>query len=747
MAIKADGVIRIDTKIDSKNFNQGVNNISSSVGGLTKSVGKLGIALGLAFSVKALVQFGKSAIKVASDLEEVQNVVDVAFGGMTEKIEALSKKAIELYGVSELTYKRMASTFMAMGKGMGMTHEISEKMALSLSGLSADVASFYNVRVDVAETALKSVYTGETETLKKYGIAMTEVNLEQFALAKGINKSIEAMTQTEKVQLRYLYVTEQLSLAQGDFVRTQESWANQTKILEERFNQLKATVGKLLTNVLAPFVKMLNSVVQTMILVAEQFNEFTGLNKKLKEIEEANKKTAKSEEKLADGIDKATASAKRALLPFDTLTILKNELSEDDIDFGIASFEEPQIIGENMVVGDNAKKVAGFFTFLKEEFNGFIIAINHLVDSTKNFISEIYNNGILPFIPQIKEAVLSMVNLLSNALTSITDVIATIIDLLTPIAVWLTENLLPPIMGVISSIIDAMNGIIDFIYGTFTGDWERAWNGVKDIFINLWEIIDTVLRAIENLFQPVMENIYKVLDDSWNAIKNFLINIWNDISEGFENIWDSLISFFVESFETIKITAIDIAGGLRNAWNGLWDGMSKKFKTVWENMVEFMRTPINTMIGFVNGMITAVVDGVNAVFGALNKISVDIPEWKILPSDIRGQKFGFNIGKINAPQIPYLAKGAVIPPNSEFMAVLGDQKMGTNIETPEALLREIIAQGNAETANYLGEKLDRLISEVSKGQNIVIDGRKMSRALDKYMQELNLVKGRNLNHV
>ena len=165
MAVGYDGTIRIDTKVDDKKFNSGVAGMNKSVGGLTKSVGKLGIAMGVAFAVKALIDFGTKSVKVASDIAEVQNVVEVAFGGMTEAANKFADEALEKLGMSELTAKRASSTFMVMGKSMGIASERSAEMAFNMTELVGDVASFYNLTQDVAETALKSVYTGETETL------------------------------------------------------------------------------------------------------------------------------------------------------------------------------------------------------------------------------------------------------------------------------------------------------------------------------------------------------------------------------------------------------------------------------------------------------------------------------------------------------------------------------------------------------------------------------------------------------
>lgn len=223
-----------------------------------------------------LKKFGSQAIQTASDLEEVQNVVNVSFGSMANEVEAFAKTAIQSFGMSELTAKQTASTFMAMANGMGLALKDGKNMSLQLTALSGDMASFYNVRQDVAQTALNSIFTGETESLKKFGIVMTEANLSAFALSKGITKSYSAMSQAEKVALRYHYVLKSTANAQGDFTRTSGSWANQVRILKEQFNQLLGILGKGLIQVLTPIVQVLNKLLSYLIAIGNAIAKLFG---------------------------------------------------------------------------------------------------------------------------------------------------------------------------------------------------------------------------------------------------------------------------------------------------------------------------------------------------------------------------------------------------------------------------------------------------------------------------------------
>lgn len=236
--------------------------VTSKMSNSFKSVGgAISKYLSFAAIIAGLIKLGKASIEAASDLAEVQNVVDVAFGDAANEINDFASNAITQFGLTEYQAKKCASTLMAMSNGMGIAADAGKKMAVQLTGLSADMASFYNVSQDVAETALQSVFTGETETLKKFGVVMTEANLEAYRLAQGIQTSYREMSQAQKVALRYNYVLNSTKDAQNDFARTSGSWANQVRLLKNNFTQLASVVGQVLTKVLLPVVRVINAII------------------------------------------------------------------------------------------------------------------------------------------------------------------------------------------------------------------------------------------------------------------------------------------------------------------------------------------------------------------------------------------------------------------------------------------------------------------------------------------------------
>lgn len=203
-------------------------------------------------------QFVKESITAASDLQEVQNVVDVTFGEGAHQIEVWAKTARTQYGLTELQAKRYTSTMGAMLKSMGMTEDVALDMSTNLAGLAADMASFYNIDFDDAFGKIRSGIAGETEPLKQLGINLSVANLEAFALANGIDKSYESMTESEKAMLRYNYIMSVTADAQGDFARTSDSYANSLRTFETNIESLKATLGEQLLPVLNEGLEILN---------------------------------------------------------------------------------------------------------------------------------------------------------------------------------------------------------------------------------------------------------------------------------------------------------------------------------------------------------------------------------------------------------------------------------------------------------------------------------------------------------
>ena len=253
----------------------------NSTAGKTKSSAfSLARAFGKFYATYWLIIRGmsklKDAIDISSSLTEVENVIRNTFGNYEHLINKFTKTSIQAYGMSELTAKQVSSRFQAMGVAIGMAQGKVANMSLELTKLTADMASFYDIsQQDVAED-LQSIFTGTIKPLRKYGIDLSQATLKEYAMSRGLNSNISAMTQAQKVLLRYQYVMENTAAAQGDFARTADTWHNQVVVLKQSFQALAAVVGTSLINAFKPLIRTMNAVLQKVISFAQIITEALG---------------------------------------------------------------------------------------------------------------------------------------------------------------------------------------------------------------------------------------------------------------------------------------------------------------------------------------------------------------------------------------------------------------------------------------------------------------------------------------
>lgn len=345
MAGSYDGSIRIDTAINAAPIDNGLAQIESKIKGLAATIG-------LAFGVKELIDFGKRSIDAASDLAEAQNVVDTAFGAMSWKMEQFAATALETYGISELTAKNMGSTYMAMAKGMGVATDAASDMAVTLTGRLSDIMSFYNKTQSEVDTIGRALITGETEPLKAIGVVMTQTNLSAYAMAQGFAKTYDEMSSNEQLLVRYKYFLEQTSLAQGDFAKTSEGWANQTRLLSERLNEFTTNLGGVIMNVLTPALQFANEAVTFL-------NDLFFGGKTEEETTAAKNAEAVTDEITAVGTaaDKSKKKLNNLLSGFDELHIISGAKSDDEESFD-AGIDTSNLLGVNLDADTSTAKKA-----------------------------------------------------------------------------------------------------------------------------------------------------------------------------------------------------------------------------------------------------------------------------------------------------------------------------------------------------------------------------------------------------
>lgn len=796
----ADGCLNFDTNINSEGFEKGLKNLSDMVGDIKPKLKSLAMAVTAAFSVKKLVDFGRQSIETASDLAEVQNVVDTAFGESKQKMEDFADTAVKTYGISKLTAKQTGSNFMAMAAGMGLANDSASDMAMALTGLSADMASFYNVGQDVASTALKSIFTGETETLKQFGIVMTDANLQAYALSKGITKSTADMSQAEKVQLRYNYVMSQTALAQGDFAKTSDSWANQTRILSEQWKEFGATIGTVLMNVLLPAVKAINSVLSQLISLAQgaamALSEAFGLelSNSADEAQSIMKSTSQAAENYSDIANdaKQTQEAQEgSLASFDQMNKLNDESKSDSTGVsGAGEIMQPSGTSVEVDTGKADKKLSDFFKSVRTQFekladyldknfkpifadiwsgleresielaqilggvfsdikslseplkayfiNDFTplmqtafstlgkIGIG-LFDSFNKVFSDIWNVAVFPILQNFLTIGLPLI---TDFNTQVWNTLGVLFDNIKEIFDTLWNGVAQPVLNALKTLwCDTWQSISDF-----WNEWgQPIFDGInegitttKNVFLNLWEtvlkpVFDELMSVADSVWtehlKPLLDefldfvgtlitSVLSIYNKAIAPVVNWLVSILGPIVSSVlgkiiktvGNVISNIIDAVKNIISALKGVVLFIVGVFTGDWKKAWQGVKKIFKGVWDALVDIAKTPINLIIGLINGLTGAVEDAINWIIDGINELSFTTPDW--LPGDLGGQTFGFDLSQIDIPEIPKLAQGAVIPPNSEFLAVLGDQKRGTNIEAPldtitQAVLQALVSYGGA----------------------------------------------------
>lgn len=345
------------------NSSSGIKTASFNLGNLLKT------AIGFK-AIRGLANLGKSAIGFGSAITEIENVVDVSFGSMADEAYKFASTAKEQFGLSELAAKQYSGTMMAMMKSSGVAQDAASKMSISLAGLAGDIASFYNIDTDTAFQKIHSGISGEIEPLRQLGINLSVANMEAYALSRGITTSYNAMSQAEKVALRYNYLMSATGDVQGDFARTSGTWANQVRLLTLNFQSLSAVIGQGLIAGIFPAIQALNALMSKLMQAANAFRNFMYvlMGKKLKGSQSGVSDIVSNlggietaGDDASSGLDDATSSAKKlkkalSVLPFDQL----NQLADNSDNSGTAS----KSLGSGL--GDLADSFAGIQDSLDE---------------------------------------------------------------------------------------------------------------------------------------------------------------------------------------------------------------------------------------------------------------------------------------------------------------------------------------------------------------------------------------------
>lgn len=675
----ADGKVVIETGLDSTGLKKELNNlkpqftemgntgtkamnqISNSMNGATKSIGSLksslkGIigTLGLVFSLKALINFGQQAVNVASDLTEVDNVVQKAFGNMRGEMDALADSSIKNLGISRLEAYQTGSTFMAMGKSMLTSSQDAKDMALNLTKLSANMASFFNTSNKYAAIALKSIYTGETETLKQYGVVMTEVNLKQFALAQGITKSYNEMSQSERVMLRYQYVMQQLGYIGDDFIDTQDSWANQTRVLKEQWKEFLGILGTGIITVLTPLVKALNMIMGRMIAIAKSIgsvlsNVFGIQVQSANQVSGAISDTAGAFDDATTAVgdyDKATKkaskTASKSLASFDKLNNTMTSQSDSGTGAGgaggggglttpdISSGTDSAIDQANSKINtilDSVKKrllelvdlvKKGFKNGLGTDFDASIKRTQKHLASIGKQLQDIFTN------PNVINAANNWANNVAYALgqlagsmvsigqTIVENLVGGVDSFLSKDSGYITDRIvgLFDISSKVAQITGNLSTAIAEIFTVFRSDTAKNITGDfiginADLALGFMELTGRLSSDLYNLIaQPIIDNKDKIQQAVMGLLEPISIamdTIHGAIKNTFEQIFNVYDEYLAPAFQNITDGFSSLVSSLLDVWNSqvapFLTTVATAIQTLWETHLQPFVNNLITLVG------------------------------------------------------------------------------------------------------------------------------------------------------
>lgn len=727
---------------------QQANSAKSVFGSAFKKIGALAAA---AFSVKAITAFSKECIELGSDLAEVQNVVDVTFGQGAEKINAWAKTTSTAYGVSELSAKQYAGTMGAMLKSMGISTSAAADMSTTIAGLAGDMASFYNLDTDTAFEKIRAGISGETEPLKQLGINMSVANLEAYALAQGISTSYSKMSQSNQALLRYNYLLSVTSDAQGDFARTSDSWANQTRILKLNFDSLKSSIGQVLINALTPLLKKLNALISYANTAANAIARLFGNQTESSAGQSAaamgsvSSSALQAADDMTNAGETAAKTAKKinaSFLSVDEINVLgKNDDEESDstqispavntADFAAA---DSQMTKTEKTIDRIKQKLSGLWSGFSSKFSVEINAIKKTAQSLKDKFKSIWTDIKSLGNPLKEWFKTDFSKYLETVCRTALNVFGGLLDSVSMIFSDLWDYGVFPI---ISKFITTGLPVITQFKTKVSETFSELFDSVKEIFDTVWsDTIPQSLETVSTIFSDVLdiisdkwntygEPVFTAIKDAINNAKDIILNAWNGL---IKPCWDTVMEYINELWdEHLKPLADNVGDFVGEFVQGALDIYNKfiapivewiqehlypVFVFLFNNIVNLLKPVINFIVDTVNNIITVFRGIIKFVTGVFTG------DWKKAWEGVKTIFSGIWSQIKNIIKLPInfimaalenVANGAVKLINKAINAInsihikmpdwLGGKSIGFNIKTLSELQLPRLAQGGYLPAN------------------------------------------------
>lgn len=603
-------------------FEKRMESISSKAKSIGDKLSGIGTALTVGVTTPLAVA-GKSMVDAASDFDENMNKISVAFGDSADDVKAWADTATESFGLSMNQALEATSLFGDMATSMGISQSEAASMSTSLAGLAGDMASFKNIGIDEAMTALNGVFTGETESLKQLGIVMTEVNLQEFA--DGLGLVYDDMTQAEKVQLRYNYVMAMSKNAIGDYARTSDGTANSMRTFQASVENLAITLGQNLLPIVTPIIQK----------ATEMVNAFAAADPQLQQ--------------LVLKIAGIAAVAGPALLVIGKMVSV----------FGSVSGAIGLLSGKIAALGGMKAALSGVFTAITGPVGIAVSVITALVAAFAYLMTtnEGFRNSVMQTISTIGQSLVPVIQALMPVIQNIATVLATTIASVLQALAPVLAQIVMMIGQIVATVAPLIAQLVSQLAPILTTIIQTVGNIVSAVLPPLITIINAIMGAIQQLLPPIMSVLSTVIDvvsqiitaitpiisfvagvisDIMGIISpiiSFIAGVISSIISVISPIASTVASVFSAIFSTASSIMNKVGSVIKTVFNGIksaWNGLTSFVSGVFSGIGSAVNSLVSTVKGFVNGVIS----GINAAIGLINMIP------------------GVNIGRI-----PYLAHG------------------------------------------------------------------------------------------
>lgn len=845
MALGYDGSVRIKADMTTRDFDKGINSMSSTL----KRFGKVVLA---AFSTAAVVNFAKEAISAASDLSNAWQGLQSIVEGQGRSFDK-AKSFIEDYISDGLVPLENAVTAYKNLAARGYDDEQIQKTLVALK----DAAAFGRQ----ASYSLGDAVTSATEGLKNENSILVDnagvtKNVAKMwdEYAASIGTTANNLTQEQKIQAEVNGILQETRFQTGDAAKVAGTYSGQVASLGYNFQNLKVAVGNALIPIAQAVLPGINAIIAGLTRLANVFASVTsllfgksaataGVASTQSALASTGSAAADSANELADAEENAGNAAKQAekdmkgvLAGFDELNILADNTASnlEDASGGLSGLDSdlnlPAQSGGTLFGNVEINpKIAEFVDDLKEKFSGLLDSLKPFGEKIGDGLQWLWENVLKPlgewvwddYLPAWLDATAAEIDFFTQVITA-----------LEPYAQWLWDNFLKPIAewtgGVIIDVLGELTDLLrdledlldgDISFEDFIGQLSdlqiallglagalAAFKAIKDIitfidiakktFSEFGKVVDWVfgpgstIAGIAGFIGGVMlyiTELKSMLEDGFDWVKEALMLVGIALAGVFAVVlgapalvagvaaaitaavstaavlikehWEEIKEWFIEAWEKIKETAgkiwswfdVNVIQPVGKYFSDLWDDVGSNFIEVWDGIKNVAKkiagwfsenviTPIknnfrgfmNTLIGFAEGFVNYFIRGINNIIGAFNKINVSIPDW--VPG-VGGKSFGINISRVAEVKLPRLANGAVIPPNQQFAAILGDQRSGKNIEAPAGLIESIVSRAVSEAMAAGGNTQPLQV-------NVMLDKKVLARAMVREVNDMTRAAGR-----